>query len=166
MRLFYFVLFAPFLFSSCLVVKIYESPKEPTTAPKLLHQQHQNMIGSGKVIDLGERGTHEILFFGKEKVPESYFFRERDSVIEGKSELDSSSVWIQNGTSKRFNVVAKIDDEAIMVINGKISDDKSSMNDIDPEIIEFINVLKGKSAIEKYGDKGAHGVIEITTKKE
>jgi len=29
-----------------------------------------------------------------------------------------------------------------------------------------MNVLKGTSAIEFYGEKGVHGVIEITLKKE
>ena len=41
-----------------------------------------------------------------------------------------------------------------------------NLNEIDPDSIESINVLKGKSAQEKYGDKGANGVIEIVTKKE
>ncbi|MEJ7676591.1 MAG: TonB family protein [Segetibacter sp.] len=36
--------------------------------------------------------------------------------------------------------------------------------DIAPEKIESMKVFKGKSAIEKYGEKGANGVIEVTTK--
>ncbi|WP_159017830.1 M56 family metallopeptidase [Algibacter sp. L3A6] len=35
---------------------------------------------------------------------------------------------------------------------------------IDPENIKSINVLKGKSAIDKYGEKAKNGAIEITTK--
>src|SRR5690606_18660965 len=38
--------------------------------------------------------------------------------------------------------------------------------DLDPSGIESIKVLKGTQAIEKYGDKGKNGVIEITTKKK
>ena len=34
----------------------------------------------------------------------------------------------------------------------------------DPENIKSINVLKGKSAIDKYGEKAKNGAIEITTK--
>ncbi len=39
------------------------------------------------------------------------------------------------------------------------------MEQIKPNDIESINVLKGGKAIEKYGDKATNGVIEITTKK-
>ncbi len=39
------------------------------------------------------------------------------------------------------------------------------MEDLDTDDIESINVLKGKKAKAKYGDKGKNGVIEITSKK-
>ena len=39
------------------------------------------------------------------------------------------------------------------------------ISEIKPNDIEKINVLKDKTAVEKYGDKGKNGVIEITTKK-
>jgi TonB family protein len=38
--------------------------------------------------------------------------------------------------------------------------------DINPEDIDRINVLKGEAAIEKYGQDGANGVVEIFTKPE
>lgn len=37
---------------------------------------------------------------------------------------------------------------------------------LSPSSIAEINVLKGQKAIEKYGQKGKQGVIEIITKKE
>jgi hypothetical protein len=40
------------------------------------------------------------------------------------------------------------------------------MADINPNTIVSINVLKGESAIKKYGDKGTNGVVEITLKKK
>ncbi len=52
---------------------------------------------------------------------------------------------------------------ALFAIDGKISTNEKA-NTVDPKSIESINVLKGKAAIEKYGDKGKNGVIEITTK--
>jgi TonB-dependent SusC/RagA subfamily outer membrane receptor len=39
-----------------------------------------------------------------------------------------------------------------------------TLESIDPNDIESISVLKGESALEKYGDSGAFGVIEIRTK--
>ena len=39
------------------------------------------------------------------------------------------------------------------------------MKKLDPNKIESVTVLKGDSAIEKYGDKGKNGVVIIKTKK-
>ncbi|MHA8067540.1 TonB family protein [Aquirufa sp. ROCK2-A2] len=52
----------------------------------------------------------------------------------------------------------------LMVIDGKI-EEKKGMNDIKPNEIESMNVLKGALAKEKYGKLGKNGVIEITSKK-
>lgn len=51
----------------------------------------------------------------------------------------------------------------LMVIDGEIVR-YDLMNAIDPNKIESINVLKGASAVAKYGNKGENGVIEIKTK--
>ncbi|EZH72720.1 hypothetical protein ATO12_21540 [Aquimarina atlantica] len=56
------------------------------------------------------------------------------------------------------------DGEPLIYIDGKKTT-KKEMEKLDSDTIEMINVLKGKSAIKKYGDKGNNGVIEITTKK-
>ena len=56
--------------------------------------------------------------------------------------------------------------QPLYVVDGKIMDKGKNLNEIDPNSIESVNVLKGKSALEKYGDKGVNGVIEIVTKKE
>jgi hypothetical protein len=37
------------------------------------------------------------------------------------------------------------------------------MNDINENAVKSMNVLKGKSALEKYGKEGENGVIEIST---
>ena len=64
------------------------------------------------------------------------------------------------------NWTAKGKNQPLIVMDGKIMDKGKNLKEIDPNNIESINVLKGKSAQEKYGDKGANGVIEIVTKKE
>ena len=50
----------------------------------------------------------------------------------------------------------------LIVIDGVIKEN-AKINDTDPSNIQTINVLKDKSAVTKYGDKGKNGVIEITT---
>ncbi len=54
----------------------------------------------------------------------------------------------------------------LYVLDGKIvpqSDVKNGL--INPDFISSINVLKDKSATDKYGDAGKNGVIEITSKE-
>jgi len=53
---------------------------------------------------------------------------------------------------------------ALIVIDGMVSE--KGIGQIDPNSILSINILKDKPAIDKYGDKGKEGVIEITTKKK
>ncbi len=55
-------------------------------------------------------------------------------------------------------------DDVLYVIDGKIVDN-SSISKVDPNDIQAISVLKGSSAMDKYGVKGKSGVIELTTKK-
>jgi TonB-dependent SusC/RagA subfamily outer membrane receptor len=42
---------------------------------------------------------------------------------------------------------------------------EAEMKALKPNDIESVNVLRGESAIKKYGDKGKDGVVEITMKK-
>jgi TonB family protein len=51
----------------------------------------------------------------------------------------------------------------LIVIDGEIVSNKS-LSEVDPEEIEFISVLKGEVAVQKYGGKARDGVIEITTR--
>jgi len=48
---------------------------------------------------------------------------------------------------------------------GRGTDWGSAINNINPEDIENVNILKGPTAAAKYGMRGANGVILITTKK-
>jgi serine protease Do len=52
----------------------------------------------------------------------------------------------------------------LIIVDGVITVNKN-MDDISPNDIKSINVFKGKAALDKYGDKGTNGVIEITSKK-
>jgi len=52
----------------------------------------------------------------------------------------------------------------LIVIDGVITSE-INLNDLNPTNIQSMNVLKGEGAKVKYGEKGANGVVEITTKK-
>lgn len=61
--------------------------------------------------------------------------------------------------SKSGRPLFVLDDEVLGTV------DMEELNEsIKPEDIESVNVLKGESAIKKYGEKGRDGVVEITTK--
>ncbi|MCF0051047.1 TonB-dependent receptor plug domain-containing protein [Dyadobacter sp. LJ53] len=56
---------------------------------------------------------------------------------------------------------------ALIIVDGAKQEQRGSMgyNQIKPDQIESINVLKNQSAVDVYGDEGKEGVIIIKTKK-
>jgi len=58
---------------------------------------------------------------------------------------------------------SKFDIDPLIVVDGIVTD--IDVNELDPSTIESVSVLKDKSAMNKYGEKGINGVIEITTKR-
>ena len=67
-------------FSSCLVVKIYESPATQDTVQSKPSEVHHSMIPSGKVIEFGKQGKSEVLFFGKDQSPKKVFLSQTASL--------------------------------------------------------------------------------------
>ena len=59
-------------------------------------------------------------------------------------------------------IISKDGKTPLYILDGKIV---TSINDIAPNDIESVNVLKGAMAIKKYGEKAANGVVEIVSKK-
>ena len=52
---------------------------------------------------------------------------------------------------------------ALVIIDGKESD--VDIKSLDPNTISAVFVIKDKTAVDKYGEKGKNGVIEVVTKK-
>ena len=62
---------------------------------------------------------------------------------------------------------AKINDrneKPIIIINGKKANPDVNLDDIDPNTIATVNVLKDKNAVDKYGEQAIHGAVEVVTK--
>lgn len=74
-----------------------------------------------------------------------------------KSTSNEGGVKIRNSEGADLVKFAE-DKEPLYIIDGK---EVEGFVDMDPDFIVSINVLKGDSAIEKYGNKGKNGVIEI-----
>ena len=62
-----------------------------------------------------------------------------------------------------FVFMNDVNEEWLIMLDGK-EVDMEDIRDLEPDDIETINVLKGKSAAKKYGNKAESGALEITTK--
>ena len=63
----------------------------------------------------------------------------------------------------KVSIQSKDGQVPLYIIDGK-EIEQAKAKDINPQNIKSIDVLKGQSALEKYGDKGKNGVILITMK--
>ncbi len=82
-------------------------------------------------------------------------------------EMEVNVEVIEGGHDKGENMMMFISedgDQPLMIVDGKEMEDRS-LEDIDPDTIETVNVYKGDKAIEKYGEKAKNGVVVIKTKK-
>lgn len=107
-----------------------------------------------------KRNNSEVTFDDKEKPIPNIKVGEVNGIvfIEVKSTLDLKPNKFITKYKSRNNT-------PIYIVDGKIISYSKVIN-ISTDSIEFISVLKGKSAIKKYGEKGKSGVILIKTKKK
>jgi TonB-dependent SusC/RagA subfamily outer membrane receptor len=104
----------------------------------------------------GQKGKNGVIIVTTRKL--------QPNVMEGKTK---AGVIIRDGDVVRSANVLKVGLDILYVVDGKnysLSDFNELKLPVDK--IESITVLKEKDAIAPYGEKGANGVIIITTKKE
>jgi TonB family protein len=84
-----------------------------------------------------------------------------DKLLKGKA----SGVSISGDGDKKIRLKTSnySGPDPLFVVDGKIREG-GSIESLKPEDIESVNVLKGEKAKDKYGEKGAYGVVEITMK--
>jgi TonB family protein len=93
------------------------------------------------------------------------------SILKDKSATDLYGEKAKNGvvlvTSKKIGIKIRSTDgnttKPLYIVEG-FEKPESLAKNINPDDIESINVLKGENAINKYGDKGKNGVVEIKLK--
>jgi len=122
------------------------TPPTPPTPPKVI----QHMTG---VVDAIELDSNTFEFKNKKNGATFRAIR----VKEGKPMQ-------AKGDNVSFVSVPTDKIKPLIVVDGTIMKDLD-LNNINPNTIEAINVLKGEKAMAKYAEKGANGVVEITTKK-
>ena len=145
-----------------MVVKVYETPQSSQEKAKKTHH-YRSVIGTGKVVDIENQGKREIYFIGKEEEPKGVFIYSNSE--EEKDSLNMPQLkWAENIPEKNSDVYEDEKTPIVFVDGKKV--EYETISSIDVDTIESINVLKEKSATEKYGEEGRYGVIEITLKKK
>lgn len=88
-----------------------------------------------------------------------------NDVVNTEPKLPSEQIIIGPATiDKDHNIkmdISTLPSSPLVIIDGK----EGTMDDVDASQIKSILVLKDQEAIDKYGEKGANGVIIVTTKK-
>ncbi|WP_250432859.1 M56 family metallopeptidase [Hanstruepera flava] len=100
-----------------------------------------------------------------------YFFESKDGKISSKN-----AVWLDDknkkfeykirskGKGKNFFISTDSEGTPYILKDGK-EITKKEMDELDPDNIDTINVIKGDDAVSKYGNKAKDGVIIITSKE-
>ena len=87
------------------------------------------------------------------------------SIIVNDGDDDDENFVIFNHKRNHFFLNSNGSENALFIIDGReVTDFKDE--DIDPNTIDTVEVIKGDAAIKLYGDKAKNGVIIITTKKD
>ena len=159
-----------------------QKAKNDQKRAKIDQEKSKNDEKRAKVDELKARADEE-----KAKTAENQVFRIKNGNFNDikVAFLDTTKVIIKrskNGeeltlNAKKLNGTANSNSEVklvkatgfpktspLIVIDGVIS--KGDLNDIFPQDIESVHVLKGENALAKYPENGANGVVEITTKKK
>ena len=82
--------------------------------------------------------------------------------IRGLNSLEPTTISGVGAEQDRFNNPVPKKSQPLVVVNGVIG---ANLNEINPNDIESIDVLKDASSTAVYGARGANGVIIVTTKK-
>jgi len=107
-----------------------------------------------------------VVFKGKQAI-EKYGKKGKDGVILVTLKKDnptSQTFKLKSNSSLKFGDANSFGKEPLIFVDGVVAKNQNA-NNIPPEKIESISVLKDESSTKIYGDKGKNGVILITTKK-
>ncbi|KFC59757.1 hypothetical protein FEM08_14250 [Flavobacterium gilvum] len=85
--------------------------------------------------------------------------------VKADSKTTVNSLNKEENNKTYFQINGPVTLPPVIIMNGVKINSISSVNEINPDAIKSMNILKGKTAEDKYGKDGKNGVIEITTKE-
>lgn len=134
--------------------------------------------GKGAIDLYGEEGKNGVILVATKKGKQNPLVEEFTNTADqpsvkvstntksltSKPEPDKDPV-VMGIKSNKVTSLEAGNDNVLLIVDGKKLA-KGAINQLDPNDIESISVFKGENAIERYGDGGKDGVIEITTKSK
>ena len=88
--------------------------------------------------------------------------KKRKLIREDAQAINNNAVKKKDPNSRSMQINGA--DKPLYYVDGKKF--TGNLNKLDPGKIHSVNVLKGESAVLKYGDDGKNGVVEINSKPE
>ncbi|WP_281513080.1 TonB-dependent receptor plug domain-containing protein, partial [Bacteroides acidifaciens] len=135
------------------------------TSVKVMLKEDSEILGEVVVTALGIKREEKALGYAVQKVGGDKLTTAKGVDVASTLTGKIAGLNIQNSTE--FNEGAKIllrGETPIVIVDG-IPYDNVGLDDIAPDDIESIDVLKGATASALYGSRGASGAIMITTKR-
>jgi N-acetylmuramoyl-L-alanine amidase len=139
-----------------------KSLKEDSIPNRALIIADGKNISKGEMQNIDPKDIQSINVLKSGKAIEKYGEKGKNGVIEITTKNTIGKVAIVETDAKRINGIPS---DAVIIINGKESS-KNDFKNIQPENIESVNILKGQTAINKYGNRAKAGAVEITTKDD
>jgi len=128
------------------------------------------VIAENQNIDMFDAKTIEAIHVDKDnESTKKYGDKGKNGVVEiilkkdGKT-ASNNTIKVQSNITSKFSNSDGSKSQSLIIKDGVIVEDVN-VNEIPPETIESVNVLKGEQATKIYGNKGINGVILITSKK-
>ena len=136
------------------------NPKEIGSITVLKNESATDLFGDkgkfGVAIISTRAGKNGVLLTSTEVVSSENDVVSFNETIRVKSNEAKKNYIMRSNTFLTNNPLIMIDDEEVS--------DMDEFKKLDPKDIESITVLKDKTAIDAFGEKGANGVVLITTK--
>ena len=140
--------------------KISTNKKAETVDPKNIESINV-LKGEAAIKKYGDKGKNGVIEIATKK--DKDFTIKADTFYIGKNSSPKPILDNLKLKGETFYINSKFPECTLILADGKeISEDE--MKNIPPNNIQSIDILKGESAIKKYGEKAKEGAIEITTK--
>lgn len=119
------------------------------------------LVTDAKLRELKEEDIESINVLKGEKALEKYGDRANNGAVEITTKNKQHNI-----SADKIKLKTNAKEKPLFVIDGVIQPiGEDAVEEIDPDDIERINVIKNQAALDKYGSATQHGVVEIITKK-